>query len=201
MEFGIVHDKSKKMKKFLIVLFVFMTSFDLMSQVYGFDLEERYDSIPAKEWNRKFIAMLDVQFDSLVKKGVDSIMLYYCASRFTSFAFLTFKDSKQNCTIAYYEYSPEFSRLGWEILSPSIIDSINILNHYFLFKNNETKTVPPWLGTTDAPPTFGKFYIGKSTEVYGIFTIMLDEQIEKEKIQEMYRIMVREKQILINKYK
>ena len=120
------------MKTFLFVLSAFLTSSDLMSQGYGYDLKERYDSIPAKEWNRKFIAVLDAKFDSLVKKGADSIMVYYCASRFTNFALLVFKVSNQNCTIAYYQHIPDLSRLGWEILSPSIIDSTNILDYYFL---------------------------------------------------------------------
>ena len=189
------------MKKILFVLSVFLTSSNLMSQAYGFDLKGRYDSIPAKEWNRKFIEVLDAKFDSLVKKGVDSIMVYYNASSFTNFALLTFKDSNQNCTIAYYQYAPNFSRLGWEILSPSIIDSINILDFYFLFKNNETRTVPPMLMTTDAPPTFGKFYIGKSTEVYGTFLITLDQKFIQEESKEMYRIIVREEQIYFNKNK
>jgi hypothetical protein len=168
-----------------------------MSQVYGFDLKEKYDSIPAKEWNRKFIAVLDAKFDSLVKKGADSIMVYYCASRFTSFALLIFKASNQSCTIAYYQYAPDFSRLGCEILSPSIIDSINILNYCFLFKNNERRTIPPMLAS-HAAPTFGKFYIGKSTEVYGTFSIILDEKFIQEESEEMDRIMIREKQIYLN---
>lgn len=189
------------MKKLLFVLTMFFFSLDLMSQLYGFDLKEKYDSIPAKEWNREFIAVLDAKFDSLVKKGADSIMVYYCASPFANCALLVFKASNQNCTIAYYQYAPGLSRLGWEILSPSIIDSINILDFYFIFKNNKTITAPPWLYSTDASPTFGKFYLGKSTEVYGTFLITLDEKFVQEESKEMNRIISREQEIYFNKNK
>jgi hypothetical protein len=189
------------MKKLVFAFIVFLYSSDLMSQGYGFDLKEKYDSIPAKEWNRKFIAVLDAKFDSLAKKGADSIMVYYCASPFTNFAVLIFKVSNQNCTIAYYQYIPDRSRLGYEILSPSIIDSINILDFYFIFKNNKTITAPPWLYSTDASPTFGKFYFGKSTEVYGTFLITPDEKFLLEESKEWNRIMVREEQIYYNKNK
>jgi hypothetical protein len=92
--------------------------------------------------------------------------------------------------------------LGSEILSPSIIDSINILDFYFQFKSNENRTLPPYmLAVCDPAPTFGKFYIGKSTEVYGTFLINLDQNFIEEESKQLGRMIDQENPIYFNKNK
>jgi hypothetical protein len=188
------------MKNILFALTLFLTSSDLMCQVYGLDLEESYDSIPAAHWNREFIELIDAKFDSLVKEDVDSIMVYCPISPFTRFALLTFKDSNRYCTLAFYQYGV-LNKPRWEILSPSLIDSSDIFNFYLLFKNNKTRTVPILMASAGVFPIFGKFYFGKSVEIYGAFDIFLDEKFHEKVSQEVNRIIDREYEIYNSKNK
>ena len=171
-----------------------------------FDLKEKYDSIPTTESNYKFVKAINSKFNSLVKEGADSIMLWYDyePGGTNNFALIVFKIKKQYSSIALNQYTNE-ARLTSDILNSSILDSTNIFAIYSIFRNKEVRTMDTLTLMFHIHEVFGKFYFGKSVELYAGFGRLvgasMDREFQKEYAKVKDRIIDREYKIYESKNK
>jgi hypothetical protein len=194
------------MKKLVFALIVLLYSVGLMGQIEMLDLKEKYDSIPITERNYKFVKAINYKFNSLVKEGADSIMLYYDYEPGVSgnIALIVFKKKKQCGSIAFYQYVSK-ARVVSEILNSTILDTTNIFAFYSIFRKKEVRTMDTIVLMLHIHEVFGKFYFGKSTKLYAGFDLLVsartDREFQKAYMKEEDRILVREKKIYESKNK
>src|SRR5690606_32160516 len=112
------------MIKYLLVLFFSFSMNSSFSQI--FELREKVDSIPLFDNNRRFMAMVNKEFNKLIKRKADSVLLYYPIDYSSNYAVIFWKKKGISQSVAFYQYHPPKQSVGKEMLKNKILNEINI---------------------------------------------------------------------------
>ncbi len=166
----------------------------LFSQI--FELSEKIDSIPLYDNNRKFMTMVDKEYDRLIKEKADSILLYYPIDYSSNYAVLFWKKNGKSQSIAFYQYHPPEQTMGKEFLKNITLDKINIKYIYDILQQPEARTIDTTIFVSENNPIYCRFYFDKKEELTAGYQGWIKSRINLDFVnafaEEQHRIVKRE---------
>ena len=157
------------MIKYLFVFSLVIFSNFSFGQISG--LSEKIDSIPLYDNNRKFIEMVNKEYNKLIKQKADSILLYYPIDYSSNYAVIFLKKKGIPQSIAFYQYNPPNQKMGKEILKNKSLNEINIKTIYDFLHDSEIRIMDTTSITIDDNLIYCKFYFNHTETLlagYGV---------------------------------
>jgi len=164
------------MSRYLFVLCLLFINSYSFGQNMG--VNEKVDSIPLYDNNRKFIAMVNKEYDKLIKQKVDSILLYYPFDYSSNYAVIFWKKNNVSQSVAFYQYDPPKQRMGSEILKNKILDKINIKYIYEILQNSEVRLMDTTSITSDDNLVYCKFYFNQEKTLLAGYKVKIESSID-----------------------
>ena len=182
------------MIKYLFVISLVSCGNRSLAQI--FELSEKVDSIPLYDNNWKFMAMVNNEYDKLIKQKVDTLLLYYPIEYSTDYAVIFWKKKEQSHSIAFYQYHPPTQKMGKEVLKNETLNKVNIKNIYDVFQNDQARTIDTTVIVSESNPIYCRFYFGRKQETTAGYKGWISWKIGLGFInafaEEEYRIVKRE---------
>lgn len=146
------------------------------SQIFG--VGEKLDSIPLYDNNRKFMAMVNKEYNRLIKEKTDSILLYYPIEYSSNYAVIFWKKKGISQTIAFYQYNPPKQATGKEILKNKTLDEINIKYIYDILQDNQVRMMDTTSITSDDNLVYCQFYFKQKKILLAGYKIKIERNMD-----------------------
>jgi hypothetical protein len=164
------------MIKYLVMLCLLFLNNHSFSQIFG--VSEKVDSIPLTDDNRKFILMVNKEYNKLIKKRADSILLYYPIDYSSNYAVIFWKKNSALQIIAFYQYNPPKQKMGKEILKNNILDKINIKHIYDILQDKQVRMMDTTSITSDDNLVFCQFYFNHEKKLLAGYEIKIERNLD-----------------------
>ena len=186
--------KPYTMVKNLFVLGLLFLSHYSFGQI--FELSEKVDSIPSYDNNRKFMAMVNKEYNKLINQKADSILLYYPIEYSSNYAVIFWKKKGISQSVAFYQYHPPKQSIGKEVLKSKALDKVDIKYIYDVFQNTEARAIDTAVFISENNPIYCRFYFDKRKELTAGYRGWIEGRISLDFInafaEEQHRIVKRE---------
>lgn len=164
------------MIRYLIMLcFLLFTSYSF-GQIFG--MSEKVASIPLYDNNRKFIAMVNKEYNKLIKQKADSILLYYPIDYSSNYAVIFWKKNSVSYSTAFYQYNPPKQRMGKEGLKNKILDKINIKHIYDILQDSQVRVMDTTSITSDDNLVYCQFYFSHKKTLLAGYKIKIENKMD-----------------------
>jgi len=151
------------MFKYLLVFCLLFSNRNSFGQI--FELGEQVDSIPLYDNNRKFMTMVNKEYDKLIKQRADSILLYYPIDYSSNYAVIFWKKKNVSQSIAFYQYHPPKQTMGKEVLKNKILNGFNIKSIYDILRDIRVRTIDTAIFISEDNPIYCQFYFGEEKQL------------------------------------
>ena len=164
------------MIKYLFVLCLFFFNSHSFSQIFG--VNEKVDSFPLTDDNRKFISMVNKEYHKRIKEKADSILLYYPIDYSSNYAVMFWKKNGASQSIAFYQYNPPKQKMGKEILKNKILDKINIKYIYDILQDKQIRMMDTTSITSDDNLVYCQFYFNHDKTLLAGYEVKIERNLD-----------------------
>src|SRR5690606_31137736 len=153
-------------------------------------------SIPLFDNNRRFMAMVNKEFNKLIKRKADSVLLYYPIDYSSNYAVIFWKKKGISQSVAFYQYHHPKQSVGKEMLKNKILNEINIKSTNEVFRDSKVRTIDTTRFISHDNPIYCLFYIGKKKELTAGYSSWIKGKLNLDFrnafAEEQHRIVKRE---------
>lgn len=188
------------MQKAIFLSLLFFLGIACFPQIRG--LPEKIGRIPATGQDCAFIEVLQNSFERLISEKADSILLMYQFEINLNYAVIFWKKDEQTRSKAFYQYSPNISKIESEYLKNPVLNSIDIWSIHSIVSDSNVRMIDTTIMVSTNEPVYCQFFFDKKKEVYagfrGAIFGSMSSQFHNAFVTESNRIMKREKEKYFN---